>query len=163
MIIRDAIEKDLPFILQIMNDAIVHTTAIYDYYPRPEEWIKTWFRQKEKDGLPVLVCEEEGAVRGYGSYGIFRPWDAYQYSAEHSLYILPQCQGKGFGGKLLEALIHRAAAQGFHTLIAGIDAENTASCALHKKFGFTEVGRFEEVGFKFNKWLHLVFMQRFLK
>ncbi|GAJ10123.1 unnamed protein product, partial [marine sediment metagenome] len=101
-------------------------------------------------------------VVGFGSYGIFRPWDGYRYSAEHSIYVAQHVRGHGIGGKLMEALIEKARAQHFHTLIAGIDADNQASCVFHRKYGFTEAGRFREVGYKFDRWLDLVFMQLML-
>ncbi|HVK96321.1 MAG TPA: GNAT family N-acetyltransferase [Flavisolibacter sp.] len=161
-VIRDATIEDLPIILEIMNDAILNTTAIYDYYPRSHEFVKNWFEQKKKHSLPVFVCQYENETVGFGTYGIFRQWDAYQYTAEHSLNISNHYQGKGLGRKLLSSIIEAASAAGFHSLIAGIDADNYGSYKLHKKLGFREVGRFPEVGYKFNRWLNLVFMQLFL-
>jgi len=163
MNIREGTEKDLPAILGIMNDAILHTTSIYDYHPRSAAYVQDWFEKKRQDGLPVIVCEHQGEAVGYGSYGIFRPWEAYQHSAEHSVYIREDSRGRGFGGKLLQALIDTARHQGFHTLIAGVDMDNESSRKLHRKFGFVEAGRLREVGFKFDKWLDLVFLQLMLR
>lgn len=162
MKIREAVKEDLPVILDIMNDAILNSTTIYDYNARTPEFVNNWFVKKQSDNMPVLVCEDEGKTIGFGSYGIFRAWDAYKYSAEHSIYIANGYRGRGMGGKLLERLIDLAKQQGFHTLIAGIDADNTGSCEFHSKYGFVEVGRFREVGYKFDKWLDLVFMQLIL-
>ena len=162
MKIREAEKEDLPAILEIMNDAILYSTAIYDYHARTPAFINKWFAKKQSDNLPVIVAEHGGKTVGFGSYGIFRAWDAYQYSAEHSVYVANGFRGQGMGRKLLERLIVLAKEQGFHTLIAGIDADNEASCQFHSKHGFVEVGRFREVGYKFDKWLDLIFMQLLL-
>lgn len=162
MNIREAVTKDLPFILDIMNDAILNTTSIYDYNVRTTEFIETWFRQKKTDQLPVLVYEDNGNTVAYGSYGIFRAWEAYKFSVEHSIYVNKDFQGKGIGKQLLMALIEKAKKDGYHTMIAGIDASNESSCAFHQKLGFIEVGKFREVGYKFDRWLDLVFMQLML-
>ena len=159
---RYATKDDLPAILDIMNDAILNTTAIYDYHPRTTEYVYNWFSKKNNDGLPVIVYEKDGAVTGFGSYGIFRPWDGYRFSAEHSIYVAKEYRGQGMGGALLQELIELARKQNFHTLIAGIDADNKSSCVFHEKYGFKEVGRFPEVGYKFDRWLDLVFMQLLL-
>ncbi len=157
--LRDASRDDVPAILAIVNYNILHTTAIYDYNIRPLETQQAWFDQQQKDGMTVLVAESEGRVVGYGSYARFRPRDGYRFSVEHSIYVEGQSQGQGNGKLLLEALIQRAKAQGFHTLIAGIDAANKDSIAFHQKAGFAEVGYIREVGYKFDRWLDLVFMQ----
>jgi phosphinothricin acetyltransferase len=160
--IREARIEDLKAILQIINHAIEHTTAVYDYQPRTLQTQQSWFEKKQADGLPVLVAEQNSQVMAFGSYGIFRPWDGYRFSAEHSIYVAHHVRGHGIGGRLMEALVEKAKAQQFHTLIAGIDAENKASYAFHQKYGFTEAGRFREVGYKFGRWLDLVFMQLML-
>ena len=162
MKIREAVKEDLPVILEIMNDAILNTTAIYDYHARTIEFVNNWFAKKQSDHLPVIVGELDGKTIGFGSYGIFRAWDAYKYSGEHSIYIAEGFRGRGRGGQLLEKLIELAKEQGFHTLIAGIDAENEGSVKFHSKYGFLEVGRFREVGYKFDRWLDLIFMQLLL-
>lgn len=162
MKIREATKEDLPAILEIMNDAILNTTAIYDYNARTTEYINNWFEKKQSDDLPVIVGDLEGKTIGFGSYGIFRAFDGYKYSVEHSIYIADGFRGKGRGGELLQKLIALAKGQGFHTLIAGIDADNEGSCRFHSKFGFVKVGRFREVGYKFDRWLDLVFMQLLL-
>ncbi|QHT71938.1 N-acetyltransferase [Rhodocytophaga rosea] len=160
--IREATPQDLEAILEIINHAIVQTTAVYDYRPRTMEFQQAWLAKKHADGLPVLVAEQNNHVVGFGSYGIFRPWDGYRYSAEHSIYVAHDVRGQGIGKKLMEGLIEKAKAQQFHTLIAGIDADNRISYEFHLKYGFVEVGRFREVGHKFDRWLDLVFMQLML-
>ncbi|MEO7309565.1 MAG: N-acetyltransferase family protein [Chitinophagaceae bacterium] len=159
MLIRAAEPCDLMVILDLMNDAILNSTAIYDYNIRTKAFIEDWFAKKEQDKLPVLVYEIDHTAVAFATYGSFRPREAYQFSVEHSIYVQQVHQGKGIGKKLLEALISEAKAGGFHTMIAGIDATNQASCVFHQKNGFVQVGIFKEVGFKFDRWLDLVFMQ----
>lgn len=161
--IRKAGQADVQDILRIFNEAILHTTAVYDEQPRSLEQQMSWWEKKRSDKMPVLVAENEQEVIGFGTYGIFRPFDGFRYSLEHSIYVLQDFRGKGLGKMLLEELISLAGKEGYHSMIAGIDAENAASIAFHRFFGFKEVGRLPEVGYKFNKWLDLVFMQLMLK
>ena len=108
-----------------------------------------------------MVAVENG-LRGFASFGDFRPWPGYALSVEHSVYMEEPARGRGIGSALLQRLIDEARARGKHTMIGGIDAENLASITLHAKFGFTEVGRLREVARKFGNWLDLIFMQRIL-
>lgn len=160
--IRAATYHDLPGILEIMNHAILHTTALYDYTPRTTEYVKGWFDSKQRESMPVIVYEQDGKAVGFGTYGIFRPREAYKFTIEHSVYVAEAFQGRGFGKKLLQELIELATRQGFHTMIAGIDASNTGSIELHRQFGFVEAGLIREAGYKFDQWLDLLFMQRML-
>ena len=162
MILRNAQEKDLPIILEIMNEAILNTTAIYDYKSRDKAYVEAWFAKKQADNFPVLVSELHGKAVGYGTFGSFRAWEAYKFSVEHSIYVHKDYQGRGIGKKLLQALIIAAKEGGYHTMIGGIDASNQKSCDFHAKFGFKEAGRIKDAGYKFDKWLDLVFMQLIL-
>lgn len=161
-LIRHAIKKDVSAILDIVNYEIIHSTVLYDYKERTYDFQLRWFEKKAKDGLPAIIAEKENKIVGFGSYGIFRPWDAYQFSVEHSIYISKDKRGTGIGTLIMTELIHLAASAGYHTMIAGIDASNNRSVEFHRKFGFIEIGTFKEVGYKFNSWLDLVFMQLFL-
>jgi L-amino acid N-acyltransferase YncA len=163
LIIRSAAPKDLPALLEIINHAILNTTAIYDYEPRTMDQQKAWFEQMFNDGMPVIVAERQGEVLGYGSYNIFRPKIGYKFSVEHSIYLDEKSRGIGVGGKLLGSLIQRARESGLHSMIAGIDAANRGSIEFHKKYGFVEKGYLKEVGYKFDQWLDLVFMQLLLE
>ena len=163
LIIRSAAPKDLPSLLDIINHEILNTSAIYDYEPRTLEDQKAWFEKMIEDGMPVIVAEREGKVIGYGSYNIFRPKIGYKFSVEHSIYLDEKSRGMGVGGKLLGSLIQRARESGLHTMIAGIDAANRGSIEFHKKYGFVEKGYLKEVGYKFDQWLDLVFMQLLLE
>lgn len=157
--IRHATEDDLPEILEIYNDVILHTTAVYDYEPHTLEMRRQWFITKKEQGFPVFVAIETGHVAGLSSIGPFRAWAAYKFSVENSVYVASASRGKGIGKLLMPPLIEACKELGLHTMIAGIDASNEASIRLHEGFGFKEVAHFREVGYKFNRWLDLKFLQ----
>ena len=159
MYIRTASDNDLQQMLDIYNEIIANTTAVFQYDPHTLDMRKEWFAQKQKDGFPVFVAEEEGEITGFSTIGPFRNWQAYKYSVENSVYVRADRRGRGIGKLLLQATIDAAKQMKMHTVIAGIDASNVTSIAMHKKSGFAEVARFKEVGFKFNRWLDLVFLQ----
>ena len=163
MTIRNAVEADLPAMLEIYNDVILNTTAVYDYEPHTLAMRKAWFDTKQKDGYPIFIAVENGQVLGFSSLGPFRAWAAYQYTVENSVYVSADSRGKGVGRLLLEPLIESARQMNKHTIVAGIDASNLASVRLHESFGFREVACFKEVGYKFNRWLDLRFLQLILK
>ena len=160
--IRQAEEKDVSAILKIVNHEILNSTVVYHYNVRTLDQQLNWFKEKMKNKLPVFVAEKNSKVIGFGTYGIFRPWEAYKFSIEHSIYVDKNSRGLGVGKRLMKELINLATNEGYHTMIAGVDASNKKSVEFHENFGFKEVGTFKEVGFKFNKWLDLVFMQLYL-
>jgi L-amino acid N-acyltransferase YncA len=156
-------ERHSAAILAILNEAIVNSTALYDYQPRTPEMMRTWFETKAKANYPVIGIENEaGELQGFASYGTFRAWPAYKYSVEHSLYVDQRFRGRGVGRRLLVALIAAAERQNYHVLVGGIDAANTISIALHESLGFTACGIVRQAGFKFGRWLDLAFYQRIL-
>ncbi|MBV8214251.1 MAG: N-acetyltransferase [Verrucomicrobia bacterium] len=160
--IRLAESDDLDAILAIYNDAIVNTTAVYDYEPRTTDAQRKWFETKQAQHLPVFVAHDDATIIGFGSFGPFRPWPAYQYTVENSLYVDSAHRRKGAGRALLDTLLLAAQTAGYHAMVAGIDATNEASLSLHRNAGFQPVAHFREVGWKFERWLDLVFMQRML-
>ncbi|MDU2063926.1 MAG: GNAT family N-acetyltransferase [Sporomusaceae bacterium] len=157
--IRSACEADLVKISQIYNHAILYTTAVYDEQEHSLAERKFWFDKKCQKGFPVLVFEQDGEVAGFASYGPFRDWPGYRYTIEHSVYVDEQYRKSGVGTKLLQELIRLAAEQGYKTLVAGIDAANDASIAMHEKLGFTFSGTVKQAGYKFDRWLDLSFYQ----
>ena len=161
--IRDYIIKDTPAILDIINHNILNSTALYDYEPRSLETQITIFKDKLIKGFPIIVATEDQLLVGFGYYSEFRFREAYKYTVEHSVYTKSDAFGKGVGKLLMTELIFRAKAQNLHTMIGVIDSENTNSIAFHEKFGFKKVGIIQESGFKFDRWLHSVFMQLMLK
>lgn len=160
--IRNAVDNDLQEILDIYNDTILNTTAVFQYEVHTIEMRNQWFAQKQKDRFPVFVAVEDNVVVGFSTFGPFRAWQGYKYSAEHSIYVEKKYRGKGIGKMLLQPLIDEARKMNMHTIIVGIDADNKTSIAFHKQFGFEEVGYIKEVGWKFERWLDLVFMQLIL-
>lgn len=160
--IRPAGSDDLEAMLAIYNDAIINTTAVYDYQPRAADAQRQWFETKQAQRLPVLVAIDNARIVGFGSFGPFRPWPAYQYTVENSLYVDSAFRRKGAGTALLASLVTAAQTAGYHAMVAGIDATNEASLALHRKAGFEPVAHFREVGWKFDRWLDLVFMEKML-
>lgn len=162
VLIRAAERRDVPGILAIYNDAVLHTTASYDDEPSTLAARLEWFEAKERAGLPLIVAETGTGIVGWSSFGPFRPWPGYRYTVEHSVYVAATQRGQGIGTVLLPPLIDRARALGLHAMIAGIDATNTPSLRLHRRLGFTQVAHLKEVGFKFDRWLDLVFMELLL-
>jgi L-amino acid N-acyltransferase len=151
-------------ILDILNEAIVNSTALYDYQPRSLESMADWFKAKESGKFPVIgAISDDEKLLGFASYGTFRPWPAYKYSVEHSVYVHRDHRGKGIGFVLMRELISAAMVQQHHVMIGGIDIANTKSIALHEKLGFVHAGTIKQAGFKFNRWLDLAFYQLILE
>jgi L-amino acid N-acyltransferase len=147
-------ESHATAILDIFNEAIVNSTALYDYKPRTIESMVNWFKTKAAGDFPVLgAVSSEGELLGFASYGTFRAWPAYKYSVEHSVYVHHLHRGQGVGRALLEQLIATARMQQYHVLIGGIDIANAKSIALHEKLGFKHAGTIHQAGFKFGRWL----------
>jgi L-amino acid N-acyltransferase len=154
---------DTPAILEIINYNILHSSALYDYVPRSLETQTAMLEDKLSKNFPVIVAVEDNEVVGFGSYGEFRFREAYKFTVEHSVYARQDKIGKGVGKLLLTKLIEIAKEQKLHTMIGVIDAENGSSITFHKKFGFEEVGFIKESAYKFDRWLHSVFMQLILE
>ncbi|MFT9366140.1 MAG: N-acetyltransferase family protein [Gluconobacter sp.] len=158
-LIRKASEDDLPAILRITNDAIEHTDALWITTPFTLDQRRQWFEDRLAHGYPVLVAvDTAGEVMGYGSYGSFRSYEGYARTVEHSVYVSPLYQRRGIGRALLFTLIEHAKHAGFHVMVAGITADNVASVAMHRDFGFQACGILPQVGRKRDRWLDLLFM-----
>lgn len=160
--IRPANEADVPSILAIYNDAVINTTAVYTYRPHTLEMRMRWFAEHREAGFPIFVCTEESTVAGFATYGPFRPWPAYKYRVEHSVYVHPAFRRRRIAARLMETLMGTAESAGYATMIAGIDADNAASIRLHESFGFSFAGKIVKAGYKFGRWLDLVFYQKLL-
>ena len=161
-IIRNYKSEDCPAILEIINDQISNGVALYDYQPRSLAQQLSIFEEKLQKGFPVIVAEMNNEVVGFGYYSEFRFREAYKFTVEHSVYANKNYIGKGIGKILLAELIVLAKNQGLHTMIGVIDSENESSIAFHEKFGFEKAGFLKETGYKFDHWLHSVFMQKML-
>lgn len=162
--IRDASEADLPGILAIYNDAVQHTTAIWNENLADLANRRAWLTERTGAGFPVLVMvDSAGAVLGYASYGPWRPHDGYRHTVEHSVYVRSDQRGQGLGVLLMQALIERARSAGLHVMVGAIESENAASIRLHQRLGFVTTGQMPQVGRKFGRWLDLTFMQLILE
>lgn len=145
----------------IFNDAIVTSTALYDYEPRSAEQMAEWFAVREKGGYPVIgLINDDDELAGFGFLGPFRHYAGYRYTVEHGLYVRQDFRGRGLGRQLLDELVRRAEKQGYHAMIGVIDAGNQASIALHEKCGFILTGRMNQIGYKFGRWLDVVYYQK---
>lgn len=147
----------------ILNHVIATSTALYDYQPRPLEQVTDWTQQKIAASLPLRgAFDAEGQLLGFATYGPFRPQPAYKYTVELSIYVAQASQGQGIASALMQDLIAAAQSQQYHVMIGCIDATNSASIALHHKFGFTHSGTIKQAGFKFGRWLDAAFYQKTL-
>jgi phosphinothricin acetyltransferase len=162
MEIREARESDLAELLQIYNDIIQNTTAVWHNAPFSADRLAIWYADRQQQGYPVYVAVQGGQVVGYSSFGPFRAWEGYRFTVECSVYVRDGMRGEGVGVKLLMPLIDAARGLGLHAMIAGIDAENNASLHLFRKLGFQEVAHLPQVGQKFGRWLDLKLLQLML-
>lgn len=158
MVIRHATERDLPGILAVYNDVVATTTAIYRDTPATLEDRRTWWTSRVEAGYPVLVAGDED-VEGFASFGDFRSWPGYRYTVEHSVHVRADRRGCGVGRALMLPLIEDARRLGKHVMVGGVDADNVASLRFHERLGFRQAARLDQVGFKFGRWLDLVFVQ----
>lgn len=160
-LMRDA---DAAAIHDILNQAIVHSTAVYDYEPLSEQDFQRWLTEKREKSLPVIVSEgENGMITGFATYGSFRHKIANRFSVEHSLYVHEQARGKGIGKRLLSEIENLALRNGMHTIFGCIDSENEVSLSLHYSLGYEKAGYLKECAWKFDRWLDLVIVQKLLK
>ena len=161
--IRPYQASDAETIVAILNYYILNSTALYDYELRTFEQQQAIFDEKLKKGFPVIVATIDNRIVGFGYYSEFRFREAYKFTVEHSVYVMPNEHGKGIGKLLIQNLIDLAKKQKLHTMIAVIDSENNSSIDFHKQFKFETVGTIKESGFKFERWLHSVIMQLMLE
>ena len=157
--VRNATEEDLPAMLEIYNEIILNTLAVWHEQAHTLAMRKEWFALKKEQGFPVLVAESQGVILGFATIATFRPWSGFRFTVENSVYVRPENRGQGVAKLLLPALIDAAKQLNIHAIVAGIEATNDISIALHEIFGFIEVAHFKEVGFKFGRWMDLKFMQ----
>ena len=165
MLIRAATAADLPAILAIYNEVIATTTAVFSELPVTLANRQTWWQERCAAGYPVLVAVGAGdgdPVLGFASFGDFRSWPGYRHTVEHSVHVSVTARGRGVGSALVQSLFPLAAALHKHVMIAGVDAANLVSLRMHERLGFERVAHFREVGRKFDRWLDLVFLQRYV-
>ena len=157
--IAPASRQDLAEILEIYNEVIRTSTAVYREIEFTAERGAAWFDAKLSAGFPFIVAKDASGITGFGTLGEFRAPPCYQHSVEHSVHVRVDRRGRGIGRQLVIELMNQAVAMQKHIMIAGIDADNAVSIKLHESLGFIKVGHFHEVGFKFGRWLDLVFLE----
>lgn len=161
--VRRAVREDVPAILDIYNDAVLHTTASAEYEPRALDSRYEWFDEHQREGYPIFVAtKEDGMVVGWSSLSRYKERYGYRFSTENSIYIHPEWRGRGVGKLLIPPLIQAAREMGFHAILAGISADNEASIKLHAHFGFEKVAHYKETIYKFGQWLDVVYMEKLL-
>lgn len=156
--LRPAAESDLKAINDIYNHYVLHSTCTYQEEPEPIESRRQWFRH-HGEKHPVIVVEEAGQVTGWGSLSAYHPRSAYRHTVENSIYVHHQHHRQGVGTHLMQALIVRARKLEHRAIIAVIDGEQDPSVALHTRFGFEKVGHLKQIGFKFGRWLDVIYME----
>jgi L-amino acid N-acyltransferase len=160
VLIEDAHERDLPGILTILNEVIATSTAVFSDAPVTLQEQREWLERRRQNGFPVLVARDGDAVVGYASYGDFRSHAGYRTTVEHTVHVAPGSRRRGIGRALVIRLLELAREDGRHVMVAGIDAANEPSLALHEQLGFVEAARMLEVARKFDRWLDLVLLTR---
>lgn len=160
LVIRDANEADAEAVQAIYAHHVLNGTASYDIEPPSVDYIRDKIRQIREAGWPFVIGELEGEVAGYAYATQFRDREAYRFTAEDSIYVHPQMTGRGVGKRLLKSLLERSAESDFRTIVAVIGGAEPASVAVHSALGFEEVGRLKAVGWKKERWLDSVYMQR---
>jgi phosphinothricin acetyltransferase len=160
--IRPAEPRDADAIVAIWNPLIRESAITFNSQEKtPDDLIRTMIHKRDL-GHAFLVAEEERAVVGFGLFGQFRAGVGYARCFEHTIILAPEAHGRGVGRALMTALEEKAREMGGHSLMAGVSAENEAGVAFHKAVGFSEVARVPEVGWKFDRWIDLVLLQKFL-
>jgi len=159
--IRPATEADLSVINDIYNHYVLHSTCTFQEEPSTAVERQVWFAAHGA-AHPVMVAVEEGQVVGWSSLSPFHTRSAYRRTVENSIYVRHDCMRRGIGSALLADLIEQSRRLGHHTVVACIDLDQPASITMHRKFGFDEAGRLRQVGFKFGRWLDVIYLQRIL-
>src|SRR4051812_120476 len=161
--IRPATPADIPGITRIYADAVQHGTASFELTPPDAAEMARRQEVLLDGGFPYLVATRDGAVLGYAYAGAYRARPAYRFSVENSIYVAADAHRRGVGRALMDRLITESEARGYRLMIAVIgDSAQTPSIELHRAAGFKLVGAFEGVGYKFERWLDTVLMQRAL-
>ena len=162
-LIRPSRDEDVAAITAIYNHHVLHGTGTFEIDPPSAADMAARRADVLGKGLPYLVVEEEGQVLGFAYGNWFKPRPAYRFSAENSIYLAPGVAGRGLGRLLLDALCTQAEAAGVRKLIAVIgDSANAGSIGVHRSAGFTHVGMIKSCGWKFDRWLDIVLMEKSL-
>jgi phosphinothricin acetyltransferase len=159
--IHPATPADLTAINDIYNYFVLHSTCTYQEEPSSMAERETWFAQ-HGEKHPITVAQRDGQLIGWASLSRFHARSAYRFTVENSVYVRHDLHNQGIGSALLADSIARAKSCGHRTIIALIDADQAPSIALHRKFGFEQVAHLKQVGFKFGRWLDVIYLQKML-
>lgn len=159
--LRPSTSDDLPAITAIYAHGVLQGTGTFELTPPSEQDMALRRQDVLAKGLPWLVAERQGQVLGYAYASPFRPRLAFRYCLEDSIYLAPEAQGQGIGRWLLAELLTRCEAAGARQMVAVIgDSQNLGSIGLHRRLGFEPAGTLRSAGWKFDRWLDVVMMQR---
>jgi L-amino acid N-acyltransferase YncA len=162
MHIRDVIETDLLAILEIHNDAILTSTANWNYHPDTLEGRADLLKELRAKNHCFIAAFEDETLLGYAYFNDFRKRDAYYKTVEHSVYVHKNHHRKGVARSLMVELMNAAQRTQKHVMIGALEASNEPSIALHIALGFIETGRLQQIGYKFNRYMDLVLMQKLI-
>lgn len=157
--IRLATPADLPAIDAIYHHYVRTSTCTYQEEPDPPSTRRAWF-ESHGERHPITVIERPGEILGWASLSPWKERSGYRFSCELSVYLRDDARGKGLGKRLLADLVQRATALGYHAIIGGASADQVASIRLHESMGFKKVAHFTQTGFKFGRWLDVVYYER---
>lgn len=161
--IRPSTENDIPAIAAIYRHHVLHGTGTFETTPPEENDMAARRSDVLSKNLPYLVLEDGPALLGFAYCNWFKPRPAYRFSAEDSIYLAPEAAGKGYGRLLLVELMAQAERAGVRKLLAVIgDSQNQGSIGVHRSCGFTHIGVMRSCGWKFDRWLDVVLMERSL-
>ena len=161
MLLRNATDADVPVIQSIYAHWVTHGTGSFELDPPTQDEMSKRRADVLSKGLPYLVAEEVGVVMAYAYANWFRPRPAYRFSVENSVYVRPDARRSGVARLLMAELITRCEQAGARQMVAVIgDSANTGSVGLHTAMGFRHIGTLQSTGWKFDRWLDTVFMQR---
>ncbi len=160
--LRDARVEDLAVICEIFNQVIASGNVIYQEKLFTMAEMQPWFENKKSKGYPVIVCEHDGKVVGFGACDMFRARESYRTTAELAVHLDQNFRGQGLGTRIVKELEANSRERGIHSLVACIDSANTGSIRLHERLGFRNVGTMREVARKNNQWLDLVILEKHL-
>jgi len=160
-LIRSATLTDLAAINEIYNHYVTNSVCTYQEVPSTADERRRWF-DAHGPNHAIIVAELDGQIVGYGSLSSFHQRSGYRFTAENSVYVRHDLLGRGIGGELLAELIRRARSLGYRAIIAAVDSEQESSFRLHERSGFVRCGHLKQIGFKFGRWLDVIYLQYLL-
>jgi phosphinothricin acetyltransferase len=159
--VRSAVAADVPALTDLYNHYVTETPITFDLVPWSVEQRHAWFEHYSTEGRHrLLVADLDGEVVGYATSSRFRDKAAYETSVEATVYCRHDLGGRGIGTALYGELFAVLAGEDVHRAYAGITLPNDASVALHRRFGFADIGVYREVGRKFGRYWDVLWQER---